>query len=149
MRDVAWRLVINFTAYVVPAYKCFKALERRNVKFVRFWCEYWLVISVFAVSEVVLDILGGWFPLYNSLKLLFIVYLWHPKTEGATPIYVRTLRPFLVRYQGLVDKTFDDVFEFAKEHFKSHVQRIQGTLANMVDATVQQQQTGSRTNRAR
>lgn len=41
----ACRGLVILLGYVYPAYKCFKALERKKPEGVRAWCEYWCVLQ--------------------------------------------------------------------------------------------------------
>ena len=35
--------------------------------------------------------------MYYEAKVLFVLYLWHPKTQGAAYLYSSMLQPFLAR----------------------------------------------------
>lgn len=48
----ACRTLVIALGYVYPAYKCFKALEKKKPEGIRFWCEYWCVMPTSARQEV-------------------------------------------------------------------------------------------------
>lgn len=82
----------------------------------------------------------NWIPLYKPLKVLGMIYLWHPQTEGATPIYQRTLRPVLVKHQRHVDRVVKQGKDWVDVHLGGHVRRIQKTVMGAVESGFQQQQ---------
>ena len=43
-------------------------------------------------------------PPYSEGKLAFVVYLWHPKTEGALYVYETFLAPFIAQHEGDIDR---------------------------------------------
>ncbi|MCO5606121.1 hypothetical protein L7F22_060308 [Adiantum nelumboides] len=45
------------------------------------WCQYWVIIALINVAERIVDPFVAWVPLYGEIKLAFIIYLWHPKTQ--------------------------------------------------------------------
>jgi len=118
------RLVLLGLGYLYPGYMCFKQLERplkpgataedllRKRDALAKWCTYWIVIATFTFSEVLLDTLLSWLPLYLVLKMLFVVYLWHPKWQGAFTLYESVIRPQLQKHERQIDETT----EWVKTH---------------------------------
>lgn len=133
------RALVVLAAYVVPAYRCFKAMEYKGAQRLRFWCQYWMVITIFTVLEGFLDAFVSWMPLYTSLKVFFIIYLWHPQTEGATPLYQSTVRPTVVLHQGKIDDFLEDAKDFARSYMESHLQQIKQAAVGLVLSSMQQQ----------
>ncbi|CAI5491128.1 unnamed protein product [Closterium sp. Naga37s-1] len=70
-------------AHGYPAYRCFKAMQRRRVDLheLLFFCQFWVLLSLLALLEGLASPLLDWVPLYQEAKLAFIVYLWHPRTQ--------------------------------------------------------------------
>ncbi|KGN43220.1 putative HVA22-like protein g isoform X2 [Cucumis sativus] len=92
--------------YVYPAYECFKTVERRPLEIFQllFWCHYWIIVALLTVFERVGDPLISWLPLYNEAKLAFFIYLWHPKTKGATYMFDVVLQPFISKHEAKIDR---------------------------------------------
>ena len=54
-----------------------------------------MVISLYSVLVQISDRFVFWMPMYSEAKVGFVVYLWHPRTQGALYIYEMFLLPFL------------------------------------------------------
>ena len=46
-------------------------------------------------------------PMYYTAKVAFVVYLWHPKTQGAISLYTHTVQPLLRQNEALIDQYFE------------------------------------------
>lgn len=123
-----FRAVLSLVAYVLPGYHCFKALEKRKPDELREWCEYWLVVAAFASVERLADVILWWLPMYHLLKILFVVYLWHPKTQGAIFIYRQTVQPFLAQHEIQVDRVVDEASAMMNRHVDAYFSRVYGML---------------------
>ncbi|XP_041368099.1 receptor expression-enhancing protein 5-like isoform X2 [Gigantopelta aegis] len=103
------QFVCNFIGFIYPAYASIKAIESREKDDDTKWLTYWVVYSVFSLVEFFADILLFWIPFYWFLKCLFLVWCMAPITNnGATLMYYRFIRPFILRYETKIDKTIDD-----------------------------------------
>ncbi|CAD7701423.1 unnamed protein product [Ostreobium quekettii] len=122
--------VLTLAAYIWPGYQCFKALEKRRPEELRCWCEYWLVIATFASVERLADFALWWLPMYNLLKILSVVYLWHPKTQGASLIYRQSLQPFLAAHEARVDRAVGDASRFVTGYLDRYFGRVFGLLGD-------------------
>jgi len=69
------------------------------------WLTYWVVFS----SLMLLDMIAGpilhLIPFYYVLKLLLLMWLFYPKSNGATIIYQQIIKPFWKKHESLIDKT--------------------------------------------
>jgi len=54
-------------------------------------------------------------PFYYFLKLLFLVYLYHPQTLGALKIYKLLIESYLDQYEGLIDSMLGKVILSEKQ----------------------------------
>ncbi|KAI4364047.1 hypothetical protein MLD38_020190 [Melastoma candidum] len=99
--DLITRCLLMVMGYAYPAFRCFKSLEKRKPdnRELRFWCQFWIVMAILTVMERVADVVISWLPLYGELKLVFIIYLWYPKTQGTGYIYENLLRPFFMDHE--------------------------------------------------
>jgi receptor expression-enhancing protein 1/2/3/4 len=62
-------------------------------------------------------------PLYHEAKVVFVVYLWHPRFRGATSIYNTTVRPLLRKNEAFIDRKLAELFEKAGDIFSANKQR--------------------------
>lgn len=97
--------------YAYPAFECFKTVEKNKVDIreLRFWCQYWIIVAVLSVCERFGDVFISWVPLYGELKLAFIIYLWYPKTKGTSYVYENMLRPFVWRHETDIEKNLREL----------------------------------------
>lgn len=47
--------------------------------------------------------------MYNETKVFFVVWLWHPRTQGAPYVYAALLAPLLQKHEVEIDKRLDEV----------------------------------------
>lgn len=102
------RLLVILFGYAYPAFDCFNMLEQHpgHTRQLQFWCKYWILVAILTVIEMLGDFLLPMFPMYNQTKLAFLVYLWHPKTEGADTVYDTFMRPLLMQYEPDIEERF-------------------------------------------
>lgn len=121
-------LVCNTIGFLYPAYISVKAIESADKSDDTQWLTYWVVFALFNVFEFASDEIVGWFPVYWLAKCGLMMYLYMPFTQGAQKLYVRFIRPFVLRHQETIDKRVlgalqkgaDGIKEQAGEHFKGH-----------------------------
>ncbi|CAN6682823.1 unnamed protein product [Malus baccata var. baccata] len=100
------RTLVMALGYVYPAYECYKTVEKNKpeIEQLRFWCQYWILVAVLTVCERVGDAFVSWVPMYSEAKLLFIIYLWFPKTKGTSYVYDSFFRPYLAKHENEIDR---------------------------------------------
>lgn len=105
------RAIIMVLGYIYPAYECYKIVERKrpDPEYLRFWCQYWVIIAVVTVVERFADALISWVPLYSEAKLAFIIYLWYPQTMGTTYVYNMLLRPLVAQHELEIDRNLNEL----------------------------------------
>ena len=68
--------------------------------------------------------------MYYEAKVLFVLYLWHPKTQGAVYLYNTVLQPFLSQNEASIDQCIEELrttfFDYAAAYFQK--------CANLQDA---------------
>ncbi|KAA8537529.1 hypothetical protein F0562_027137 [Nyssa sinensis] len=92
--------------YAYPAYECFKTVEKNKpeIEQLRFWCQYWILVSVLTVCERIGDTFISWIPMYSEAKLAFFIYLWYPKTRGTAYVYDSFFRPYVAKHETEIDR---------------------------------------------
>ena len=84
-------------------------MHKKSPEKLRGWCIYWLVLATFTVFERLTDAFLFFLPLYHEAKVAFVVYLWHPKSQGALYIYDKFVGPTLSKHEGSIDRKIEDV----------------------------------------
>lgn len=92
--------------YAYPAYECYKTVEKNKpeIEQLLFWCQYWILVAFLTVCERVGDAFISWVPMYCEVKLLFFIYLWHPRMKGTTYVYDSFFRPYLAKHENDIDR---------------------------------------------
>ncbi|VVB13430.1 unnamed protein product [Arabis nemorensis] len=103
--DFITRIIILLVGYAYPAYGCYKSVEKKKLEIqeLRYWCKYWILVSLLTVFERIGDITVSWLPLYGEIKIALLVYLWYPKSQGIIYVYETLLRPYMSRHQSDFD----------------------------------------------
>jgi len=144
-------LLCSVVCFVYPAYKSFKAVESPQGDDDTQWLTYWIVYSTFNILEYFADILFFWVPMYNLLKCLFLIWcMWPIQNNGATIVYNKLLRPWLLKNEekidnrlekvtGKVNKYVDDAKREASAFADSSAGQLTTGLAAQVAETASQQ----------
>jgi len=77
----------------------FKAIESSNPEDDKQWLTYWVVFSCLNVCDKALGMVLSVIPMYNLVKIIFYVWLFHPSTKGATLVYTKFLQGLLKKYE--------------------------------------------------
>ncbi|KAI5083392.1 hypothetical protein GOP47_0003135 [Adiantum capillus-veneris] len=126
MVSMCTRILILIAGYIYPTCKCFQAIEMDvlDVDKLLIWCQYWVIIALINVTERIVDPLISWVPLYGEIKLAFIIYLWHPKTQGTTYVYNTYLKPHLSKNIMDIDEKFKLAQTWVEGMLSMHWRRI-------------------------
>ncbi|RKO84720.1 lysine-specific demethylase 3B, partial [Blyttiomyces helicus] len=72
------------------------------------WLVHWTVMGFFTAFEILGDALVFWVPGYYEAKLVFVLWLVNPYSEGSWHIYRLWLQPTLERHERDIDRAIDD-----------------------------------------
>jgi receptor expression-enhancing protein 1/2/3/4 len=130
-------------------------MHKKSPEKLRGWCIYWLVLATFTVFERITDAFLFFLPLYHEAKVAFVVYLWHPKSQGALYIYDKFVAPTLSKHEGLIDRKIEETqakvgdvfFTYSKMAYayvqKMTLQLLQSLPTAQAAMQAQQQQAGA------
>ncbi|KAK6250279.1 TB2/DP1/HVA22-related protein - like 7 [Theobroma cacao] len=62
------------------------------------WLAYWILYSLLTLTEMVLQSVLEWIPIWYSVKLLFMAWLVLPQFRGAAFIYEKFVREQIKKY---------------------------------------------------
>ena len=77
----------------------------------RLWLVYWLVFGLLSFSERLSDSLLSFLPLYQPLKLAFLLWCFLPHSEGCAVLYDCVLKPLLARHSPSIERGVGDMRE--------------------------------------
>lgn len=65
---------------------------------------YWVVYGLFRLFEFVGDYTLYWLPYYHPMKIVFLVWCFHPSSAGCTIVYSWVIRPFFLPREEQIDR---------------------------------------------
>lgn len=99
-----------FSSYVTclvgalcPTYMSLKALESPEEDDDTQFLTYWVVYGLFSVIDLFTGFIVKVFPLYYTIKLAFLIWLFMPNFKGATKIYKWVVEPLFKKYESKFD----------------------------------------------
>ncbi|TFK56553.1 hypothetical protein OE88DRAFT_32902 [Heliocybe sulcata] len=103
---VVCHVISAWFAFFLPCYSTFKALAHRPLSEpdLERWAMYWCVVGAFVSVEYATEWLVDWFPFYYELKMLFLLFLSLPQTQGSTYVYKTYIAPFFTAKEADIDK---------------------------------------------
>lgn len=118
--DYLARLIITIVGMVYPGYQSFKAVKRDDVPKQQAWLKYWLVLSVVAAVDLIVEpFLYDRIPLWNVIKIAVVIFLASPMTNGYEKVYAMVLEPQLDRYETTIDETASKLYKAGEEQARS------------------------------
>lgn len=110
-------LIVLVFGTLYPAYCSYKAVKSKNVREYVKWMMYWIVFALFTSAETFADIFISWVPFYYEVKVVFVIWLLSPYTQGSSVLYRKFIHPALARRESEID----DMISKAKEQGYSAV----------------------------
>ncbi|KAH8903596.1 hypothetical protein BR93DRAFT_918322 [Coniochaeta sp. PMI_546] len=95
MFDIFAKLLSSVASFLFPLFASYKALQTSDPAQLTPWLMYWVVLACALLVESWTDWFLAWIPFYAYLRLLFLLYLVLPQTQGARIIYQTHLQPWL------------------------------------------------------
>ncbi|EGZ17630.1 hypothetical protein PHYSODRAFT_354597 [Phytophthora sojae] len=96
-------LVVGLVGFIYPAYMSFKAINTPGTGDDTQWLTYWVVYAFFNLTESITDLVLSWIPFYFFFKIAFLVWSYHPSTQGSTIIYNSLIKPYVAPHVGQID----------------------------------------------
>ena len=88
-----------------PAFMSFNALETEGTDDDTQWLTYWVCFGCFNIIDQFAGIILQFNPFYYFLKLGALVYLFHPKSMGASNVYHTFIEPYFDEYEKAINDT--------------------------------------------
>jgi len=116
---IGGQVVCTLLGIAFPAFESFKAVEEfanmsdqsqlyQRAASMQFWLTYWIVAAAINSAECMFYYLVVWIPFYYPMKLVFLLYLFLPRTRGANRVYHMFVSPFLKRNRHKIDATLEE-----------------------------------------
>ncbi|KAB5582927.1 HVA22 family TB2/DP1 protein [Coniochaeta sp. 2T2.1] len=95
MFDIFAKLLSSIASFLFPLFASYKALQTSDPAQLTPWLMYWVVLACALLVESWTEWFLVWIPFYAYLRLLFLLYLVLPQTQGARIIYQTHIQPWL------------------------------------------------------
>ncbi|OIW24625.1 hypothetical protein CONLIGDRAFT_584082, partial [Coniochaeta ligniaria NRRL 30616] len=93
----------SLASFLFPLFASYKALQTSDPAQLTPWLMYWVVLACALLVESWTDWFLVWIPFYAYLRLLFLLYLVLPQTQGARIIYQSHIQPWLADNEQAIE----------------------------------------------
>ncbi|KAJ6790146.1 hypothetical protein PWT90_08873 [Aphanocladium album] len=104
MFDLPAMLLCSVASFLFPIFASYKALKTSDPAQLTPWLMYWVVFSICLLAESWVSFIVTWIPFYGYFRLLFLLYLILPQTQGARVLYEQYVHPFLQDNEAQIDE---------------------------------------------
>ena len=80
-------IITNLVGTVYPAFWTIKSLEQNLIEEQKKWLTYWVVFGSFIIVDMGSPVIVKFIPFYFVLKILFLMWLFMPGSNGCTIVY--------------------------------------------------------------
>ena len=90
-------LIVHLVGILYPIFKSIEALENDNLDSLKLWLTYWICFSSFLIFDQIAGklLLKKIVPFYFFIKLIFLIFLFHPRTMGAHYLFTYIFMPII------------------------------------------------------
>jgi TB2/DP1, HVA22 family len=99
----------------LPAYLSYKALRSHDPAQSHPWLIYFTILSLALLFESWTLFIIGWIPFYPWFRLIFLLYLVLPQTQGAKVLYLNYLEPYIVEHETRIDNFITETHQWLKQ----------------------------------
>lgn len=85
---------------------------------------YWVVYSIQLNAEAYFGFLVNFLPFFSLVRLLFVLWLVLPQTQGASQIYVNHVQPFLSQHETQINESVWKLHSQLKAFGLEHLQQV-------------------------
>jgi hypothetical protein len=125
----------------------------------RVWLTYWTCLGVFGLVEFLADFLLFWMAYYEFLKMVFLLWLFIPRTDGSkigsAIVYRRVVEPALLYLEPSIDawladvgrtgsEAFDEMSSVASEYLSLGVAKVFSMMATSAQSSPPEDVTAKR-----
>lgn len=133
----------NFGRYVtcvvgitLPAYWSIKAIESPEVDDDKQWLTYWAVYAVFTFIDLFAGFIMKFLPFYFFGKLIFLIWLFMPNTQGAVIVYNLVLSKLFKKFEKKIDSHFEKLAKKGKEAIEKGKEIVNENKKEIINAGI-------------
>ncbi|KAF3761672.1 hypothetical protein M406DRAFT_295360 [Cryphonectria parasitica EP155] len=135
MFDIFAKLLSSIASFLFPLFASYKALKTSDPAQLTPWLMYWVVLACALLVESWTEWFLVWIPLYPYIRLLFLLYLVLPQTQGARIIYTTYVHPYLEdnesQIEDLIATTHDKMKAAGMAYLKRAIELLRTQVLGM------------------
>ncbi|KAJ4393412.1 hypothetical protein N0V93_002622 [Gnomoniopsis smithogilvyi] len=135
MFDIFAKLLSSIASFLFPLFASYKALKTSDPAQLTPWLMYWVVLACALLVESWTEWFLVWIPLYPYVRLLFLLYLVLPQTQGARIIYTTYVHPYLEdnesQIEDLIATTHDKMKAAGMAYLKQAIELLRTQVLGM------------------
>ena len=113
-------IITNLVGTLYPAFWTIKSLEQNLVEEQRKWLTYWVVFGSFIIIDMSSVVIVKFIPFYFVLKILFLIWLFMPGSNGCTIIYYLVVKKIFRYYEDKIESYVVGAKDYANDIFNDN-----------------------------
>ena len=110
-------IITNLVGTVYPAFWTIKSLEQNLIEEQKKWLTYWVVFGSFIIVDMGSPVIVKFIPFYFVLKILFLMWLFMPGSNGCTIVYYLVVKKIFGYYEDKIDSYVVGAKDYANDMF--------------------------------
>ena len=102
-------VITNLVGTLYPAFWTIKSIERNDLAEQKNWLTYWAVFGFFILIDMFSPIIVKFVPFYLVMKILFLIWMFMPGTNGSKLFYEVVVKKILKKYEKNMDVVVNNV----------------------------------------
>ena len=126
-------VITNLVGTLYPAFWTIKSIEKNDLSEQKNWLTYWAVFGFFVLIDMFSPIFVKFIPFYLVLKILFLIWMFMPGTNGNKFIYNKVVKKILKKYEKEADEFLKNVGGVLRneDDYKRFPRKITNNLNNL------------------
>ena len=110
-------IITNLVGTLYPAFWTIKSLEQNLLEEQKKWLTYWVVFGSFIIIDMSSVVIVKFIPFYFVLKILFLIWLFMPGSNGCTIIYYLVVKKIFRYYEDKIESYVVGAKDYANDIF--------------------------------
>ena len=120
-------IITNLVGTLYPAFWTIKSIENDDLQDQKNWLTYWAVFGSFILVDMFSPIIVKFIPFYFVMKILFLIWLFMPGSNGCKIIYNLIVKKILRKYEDKIDTVVNNMGEVKDFVFNEEVNKSKNT----------------------
>ena len=123
-------VITNLVGTLYPAFWTIKSIEKNDLSEQKNWLTYWAVFGFFILIDMFSPIIVKFIPFYLVMKILFLIWMFMPGTNGSKLFYEIVVKKILKKYESKMDVVVKNVGEVFQNEEDYNYDRLQKRIKN-------------------